>query len=219
MKTSIVLTIAATSLLTLACKNGNSGNQEKPEIQSDNVRQTEEVQANSATKNVGNAEKVDVVFLANLYCKVTDTDKARAFLNNENNNAFTVNKDSKNNYACVTANTDNVDKLEFYMWTDKDGINYLGINLTETGERGQNKKSLQFFTYDGRLNMVVPCKRLNEVITNGIMSRRSQISSFTLKIPTSPENEDIVLSYRSRKDKTVTKELIFKWDGHTFNIE
>ena len=162
--------------------------------------------------------KIDVVYLANLYCKTTDLDKARIFLGKVTDSLFTVEKDVENNYAAVYAQAQYENSLKFYMWTDKDGEKILGVNLTESGERGHNKRSLQFFTYDARLNLVVPCKRLNEVITNKVMSMRRNLSLFVFRIPTGPEDENITMGYWEKKNKEKYNELVFVWDGHTFNV-
>ena len=130
---------------------------------------------------------------------------------------FTVRKDIENNYAAVSAKSGDQTTLDFYMWTDRDGEKILGVNVTECGERGHNRRSLQFFTYDSRLNLAVPCKRLNEIITNKMLSMRRSFSSFILKIPTSPENENITLQYYDKQKKY--HELVFVWDGKTFNVK
>lgn len=214
MKFSIAITIfaaTAVSLCLASCKNNNKDN-------GGNRGKDSETNQTSTVNNTAEAKTIDVEYLANLYCKVTDLDKCRLFLGKDTNSLFAVQKDVENNYASVYARTQYQNSLEFYMWTDKDGTKILGVNLTETGEKGQNKKSLAFYTYDNKLDMVVPCKRLNEIVTNKLMSMRHNISSFVLRIPKSPEDENITFGYWEKKDKEKYNELIFKWDGHTFNI-
>ena len=65
---------------------------------------------------------------------------------------------------------------------------------------------------------MVPCKRLNEVITNKVMSMRRNLSLFVFRIPTSPEDENITMGYWEKKNKEKYNELVFVWDGHTFNV-
>ena len=191
-----------------SCKNNNSGNPADPSIKVNDTKETKAVQE----------VKIDVVYLANLYCKTEDMDKARIFLGKASDPLFEVQKNVENNYASVYARTQYQNSLEFYMWTDKDGTKILGVNLTEEGEKGHNRKSLAFYTYEARLDMVVPCKRLNEIITNKLLSLRREISAFVLRIPKSPEDENITFGYWEKKDKDKYNELVFKWDGHTFNI-
>lgn len=191
-----------------SCKNNNSGNPADPSIKVNDSKETKAVQE----------VKIDVVYLANLYCKTTDLDKARIFLGKVTDSLFTVEKDVENNYAAVYAQAQYENSLKFYMWTDKDGEKILGVNLTESGERGHNKRSLQFFTYDANVDLVVPCKRLNEVITNKVMSMRRNLSLFVFRIPTSPEDENITMGYWEKKNKEKYNELVFVWDGHTFNV-
>ena len=204
----------AASISLASCKNNNSGGT----VNEGNENKEKQVSASNDNAETKSIENIDVVHLANLYCKVTDMDKCRLFLGKETNPLFTVQKDVENNYASVYARAQYQNSLEFYMWTDKDGTKILGVNLTELGERGHNKKSFQFFTYDSKLDMVVPSKRLNEIITNKMLSLRHSISSFIIRIPTSPQDENITVGYWEKKDKEKYHELIFKWDGHTFNI-
>lgn len=161
-------------------------------------------------------QNLDVVAFANLYCKTTDLDKARIFLGKTTDSLFTVMKDVENNYAKVYANSKYENSLEFYMWTDKDGAKVLGVYLLETAEKGV-QKSLQFYTYDARLNMAVPYKRLNEIFTDYLMSIRKKIKEFALKIPTSPENENIYFEYWDKQKNH--HEIVFVWDGKTFKVE
>ncbi|MBR5074719.1 MAG: hypothetical protein IKX26_05770 [Bacteroidales bacterium] len=165
------------------------------------------------------AEKIknpDVVAFANLYCKTTDLDKARIFQGKDSSSLFTIKTDVENNYAKVYSINQEDNYLEFYMWIDKNGEKILGVNLVEVTAKGTTK-SLQFFTFDSRLKMAVPCKRLNEIITNKMMSIRKGLAKFILRIPTGPENENITLQYWDRKDNYT--ELVFVWDGYTFKIQ
>ena len=191
-----------------SCKN-NKGNQE--------VTPAVKPEEKTGTQATPQAKDLDVVAFADLFCKTSDMDKARIFLGKDTNSLFTVRKDIENNYAAVSAKSGDQNTLEFYMWIDRDGERILGVNLTECGERGHNKRSLQFFTYDARLNMAVPCKRLNEIITNKMLSLRRSFSSFILRIPASPENENITLQYYDKQKNY--HELVFVWDGKTFNVE
>ena len=225
MKARIAITITAATLLSVllfSCKNNGSGTDGNPAAQDSEGKLAEAAmespEGKAESQDPGTQGNIDVVYLAGLYCKVTDMDKARIFLGKETNNLFAVKKDVENNYASVYAQTQYENSLNFYMWTDKDGTKVLGVNLVEIGEKGRNKKSLQFFTYDAKLNMAVPCKRLNEIVTNKIMSIRHSISSFVFRIPTSPEDENITLGYWEKKDKDKYHEIVFEWDGHTFNI-
>lgn len=212
MKFSIAILAAAVICLS-SCKNGKTVNNEAETTQA-----PKQEQAAPQSKAEVQAPAVDVVFLANLYCKTTDLDKARVFQGKDTNPLFTIRKDVENNYAAVYANTQYQNSLEFYLWTDKDGAKILGVNLTEEGEKGHNRRSLGFYTYDSRLNMVVACKGLNELFSNKMLSLRRNISKFIIKLPTSPKNEDITLCYWEKKDKEKYNELVFKWDGHTFNL-
>ena len=74
-----------------SCKNNNSGNPADPSIKVNDSKETKAVQE----------VKIDVVYLANLYCKTTDLDKARIFLGKVTDSLFTVEKDVENNYAAV----------------------------------------------------------------------------------------------------------------------
>ena len=208
--TKVLLMMAgvASAVSLISCKNSNTRQEITP---ADNSVNKTEIQATPQDKNL------DVVAFANLYCKTTDLDKAKLFLGKDNDPMFTIRKDVENNYASVSANRGDQNTLEFYMWIDRDGEKILGVNLTESGEKGHNKRSLAFFTYDARLNMVVPCKRLNEVFTNKMMSMRRTFSSFVLRIPTSQENQNITLQYYDKQKKY--HELVFVWDGKTFNVE
>ena len=207
MKFSIAIMAAAVICLS-SCKNGKTGNQNENATQA-----PKQEQSLSQVK----PEEVDVVFLANLYCKTTPLHMAKVFRGTVTDNAYTVRKDVENNYAKVYANTNEDNYLEFYMWTDIDGSKILGINLKEQNQK-EGQQSLQFFTYDSRLNLAVPVKRLNEIVTNKMMSLRRGIYKFIFRLPTSPENEDITLGYWERKDKEKYNELVFKWDGHSFII-
>ena len=212
MKFSIAITIfaaTAVSLCLASCKNNNKDN-------GGNRGKDSETNQTSTVNNTAEAKTIDVEYLANLYCKVTDLDKCRLFLGKDTNSLFAVQKDVENNYASVYARTQYQNTLEFYMWTDSDGEKILGVNVTECGEKGHNRRSLQFFTYDSKLNLAVPCKRLNEIITNKMLSMRRSFSSFILKIPTSPENENIILQYYDKQKKY--HELVFVWDGKQFNV-
>ncbi|MBO7561533.1 MAG: hypothetical protein J6T04_01450 [Bacteroidales bacterium] len=209
----IMAAVAATLLCLGSCKN-NSGSEGKEENKNPEGKEKAEGKIAEASEE----KVIDVVYLANLYCKTEDMDKARIFLGKATNPLFEVQKDVENNYASVYARTQYQNSLEFYMWTDKDGTKILGVNLTEEGEKGHNRKSLAFYTYEARLDMVVPCKRLNEIITNKLLSMRREISAFVLRIPKSPEDENITFGYWEKKDKDKYNELVFKWDGHTFNI-
>ena len=211
MKKHIAILIFAASAICLAsCKNSKATAPKQ--------EQTAPQTASEAQVQPADPAEVDVVYLANLYCKTEDMDKARIFLGKASDPLFEVQKDVENNYASVYARTQYQNSLEFYMWTDKDGTKILGVNLTEEGEKGHNRKSLAFYTYEARLDMVVPCKRLNEIITNKLLSMRREISAFVLRIPKSPEDENITFGYWEKKDKDKYNELVFKWDGHTFNI-
>ena len=203
----MVAAIAAVFSLS-TCKN-NKGNQE--------ITPAVKPEGNTETQVAPQDKNLDVVAFANLFCKTSDMDKARIFLGKDTNSLFTVRKDIENKYAAVSAKSGDQNTLEFYMWTDRDGEKILGVNVTECGERGHNRRSLQFFTYDSKLNLAVPCKRLNEIITNKMLSMRRSFSSFILKIPTSPENENITLQYYDKQKKY--HELVFVWDGKTFNVE
>ena len=212
MKTIIAIMTIAATVCVAACKNSSTSG--KQNGGKDNPQPSVLI----AEANTPEPKTIDVVYMANLYCKVTDMDKASIFLGKKTDSLFTVEKDVENNYAAVYAQTQYENSLKFYMWTDKDGEKILGVNLTESGERGHNKRSLQFFTYDANVDLVVPCKRLNEVITNKVMSMRRNLSLFVFRIPTSPEDENITMGYWEKKDKEKYKELVFVWDGHTFNV-
>ena len=201
MKTvNVFLAIAAVAAAfsISSCKNSSSGNTS---------------QDNSSKTDIA-SKTIDVEHFANLYCKTVNSKTAKVFLGKETDSLFTVKKDIQNNYAKIYASTPYENSLEFYMWTDKNGEKILGVFIIETSKTGQSK-SLQFFTDDSKLNMAVPCKRLNEIIMNKMMSVRRGMSTFLFKMPTSPDNENITLQYRDRKDNC--SEYVFVWDGHTFS--
>ena len=202
----MVAAIAAVFSLS-ACKN-NKGTQV--------VVPTEKAGEKTESQATSPAKDLDVVAFATLYCKTSDLDLARIFLGKDTSSLFTVKKDIENNYASVYATSGDQNSLEFYMWTDKDGEKILGVNLTQVGEKGKNRRFLHFFTHDARLNLVVPCKRINEIITNQVMSMRKNIAKFFLITPTSPENENITLKYWDRKGNY--NEFVFVWDGKQFNV-
>ncbi|MBR5398797.1 MAG: hypothetical protein IK103_03285 [Bacteroidales bacterium] len=199
-----ILAFAAFATLALAsCKNRTNNKDVEEPVQS---------QATAMPK----ANDLDVVSFAKYYCKTTDLDKARIFQGKDSSSLFTIKTDVENNYAIIYANDSEENYLEFYMWIDKNGEKILGVNLVEVTAKGTTK-SLQFFTFDSRLKMAVPCKRLNEIITNKMMSIRKGLAKFILRIPTGPENENITLQYWDRKDNYT--ELVFVWDGYTFKIQ
>lgn len=207
----ITAAIIATLLCISSCRN-NTGSAGKDENK--NLEGTEKAESKKAEP--AEEKSIDVVYFANLYCKTSDLDLARIFLGKDTSSLFTVKKDIENNYASVYATSGDQNSLEFYMWTDKDGEKILGVNLTQVGEKGKNRRFLHFFTHDARLNLVVPCKRINEIITNQVMSMRKNIAKFFLITPTSPENENITLKYWDRKGNY--NEFVFVWDGKQFNV-
>ena len=132
--TKVLLMMAgvASAVSLISCKNSNTRQEITP---ADNSVNKTEIQATPQDKNL------DVVAFANLYCKTTDLDKAKLFLGKDNDPMFTIRKDVENNYASVSANRGDQNTLEFYMWIDRDGEKILGVNLTESGEKGHNKRN------------------------------------------------------------------------------
>jgi len=205
---SILTLVSVAAMLTFAsCKNSEkkpdqTEQQKKEAVQKEQSEQTEQ-------------KTVDVAYLANLYCALSDEYKAKVFRGTVVDENYSITKNVENNFIDIYANNQQNNSMQFYMWTDKDGTKILGVNFIEMSEK-ISKKFLNFFTYDSYRNMLQPCKRLNEVITTSVMELRNPTfnRTFTLRTPTSPQNENITLEYFDKEEKY--HEVVFKWDGHTF---